>query len=228
MHFIAAITHGKTIKLLTESKLGLSLWVALKLCTVLMQQAKAENIAASEQLPASSSPVIKAVDTTDDREQAVETQSPPRSQTLIQQGVTAQNEGRYREAVAIWRLILSENPINSVAHNNLGNALLALGRADEAESAYRSAIAAAPNDALSYYNLGILLAKQNRIEAAIAAYQTLGLNREPIFLAKQSTRIAMEVSFKLPGSVHKQTSRAAKTAPAGSAGSCPQMAHKAS
>ncbi|MEL7226101.1 MAG: hypothetical protein AAGL17_14955, partial [Cyanobacteria bacterium J06576_12] len=52
MHFIAAITHGKTIKLLTESKLGLSLWVALLLCTVLLQPAKAENIAASEQLTA--------------------------------------------------------------------------------------------------------------------------------------------------------------------------------
>ncbi|MEL7334519.1 MAG: tetratricopeptide repeat protein, partial [Cyanobacteria bacterium J06560_2] len=100
-----------------------------------------------------------------------ETPPAPNAQQLIQQGLAAQEAGRYREAVSVWRLLLSTQPNNATAQNSLGNALVALGQIDNAESAYRSAVRIAPDEAMGYYNLGTLLAKRSRIEEAIAAYQ---------------------------------------------------------
>lgn len=42
---------------------------------------------------------------------------------LFRQGNAAQSAGDYREAERIWRQVLQQDPENSGAYNNLGNAL---------------------------------------------------------------------------------------------------------
>ena len=57
------------------------------------------------------------------------------------------------------------------AHNNLGNALMDLGRLDEAAVQYREAIQIDPRFAEVHYNLGNVLTARGHGDEAIAEYQ---------------------------------------------------------
>ena len=59
---------------------------------------------------------------------------------------------------------------SAAAHNNLGNALDALGQVEEAIGAYRAALRLQPGEADFHYNLGNALRTQRRLDEAIQAY----------------------------------------------------------
>jgi protein O-GlcNAc transferase len=72
-------------------------------------------------------------------------------------GVLCNDTGEPAAAVELLRAAIAARPGQAVYHNNLGNALRALGRGDDAERAYRDALECDPEYALAHYNLGALL-----------------------------------------------------------------------
>jgi len=90
---------------------------------------------------------------------------------LYHLGLLAGRGGDHRRAVAFGRRAVAAAPDNPSVHNNLGVALMDLGRADEAADAFRAAIALAPDTAAIHYNLGRALKAQGRLDDAVAAFR---------------------------------------------------------
>ena len=62
-----------------------------------------------------------------------------------EQGIALMRQGKPDEAVVRLRKALAKTPNHPVAHNNLGIALLMLGRTQEASACYRTALTIAPD-----------------------------------------------------------------------------------
>ncbi len=76
-----------------------------------------------------------------------------------QRGMSLYSEGRFTEAVEAYRQSLQRSD-SAITHNNLANALKALGRLDECLAEYKRALDLAPLDATTHYNLGNLYRNQ--------------------------------------------------------------------
>jgi Flp pilus assembly protein TadD len=81
------------------------------------------------------------------------------------------DEGRWDEAVRLYKEALALEPSDSDLHNNLGTVYEEAGRLEEAEEAYRQASTLSPEDSMPYYNLGTLYEGQGRMSEAIEAFQ---------------------------------------------------------
>src|SRR5215469_7795644 len=90
---------------------------------------------------------------------------------LYQRGFDDHRAGRLLQAQAAYRQILTIDPAHADAHNNLGNALYALGRPAEAEASYREALRLRPNLPEAHYNLGNTLYDLDRPAEAEASYR---------------------------------------------------------
>lgn len=73
-------------------------------------------------------------------------------------------------AVELFEEAILCNPRNEIAHNNLGNALAAVGRLEASLASYNKAIAINRRYADAFYNRGNALAAQERYGAAIESY----------------------------------------------------------
>lgn len=82
-----------------------------------------------------------------------------------------------RHAIQLDPLDLGDS---AIAHNNLGNVLLHLGRLKEAEAIYRKAIELNRNYVLAYNNLGNALADLGRLDEADAMYRK-AIELEPAY-----------------------------------------------
>jgi len=76
-------------------------------------------------------------------------------------------EGKLDDAVAAYREAIAVNPGFSLAHHNLGEALVKAGRFDEAEAAFRRAVELNPQAVWSLFQLGELLRGRERFEEAV-------------------------------------------------------------
>src|SRR5437868_619191 len=81
--------------------------------------------------------------------------------------------GRLREAEALCRQILAEDPDHPQAHHNLGNALIALGRVEEAIAAYRRAVELLSSFPEARLHLGNALYQNGQMQEAMRVYQEL-------------------------------------------------------
>lgn len=86
-------------------------------------------------------------------------------------GYQAHSAGDYREAYRCTKLAVKIRPDSTRALNNLGTALLSLGRNEEAEQVLRNVVKADPEYPRAYYNLGNLLSKLQKNEEAAGAYK---------------------------------------------------------
>jgi tetratricopeptide (TPR) repeat protein len=93
-----------------------------------------------------------------DGEQAVVLPWRQAARDRLDEAVTLEEEGRFNEAVALYREILADKPDDAHAWFNLGNALYALDHLSESKSAYERSLAAEPNDSAVWNNLGVVLA----------------------------------------------------------------------
>jgi protein O-GlcNAc transferase len=95
---------------------------------------------------------------------------PHHADTLHFLGVMAHQLGRNDAAVDLITKAIAENGRAPVFHNNLGNALQALGKLTEAAASYGWALSHKPDYLAAHYNLGVTLHAQGKFEEAAASY----------------------------------------------------------
>lgn len=99
-------------------------------------------------------------------------QSQPRQPgVLILLGIIAAQMRDLQRAVALFDQALQLDPRSFAAHNNRGNALLALGQPAAAAESYAAAIALEPKHAPTHNNRGKALFALGQHEAAIASHE---------------------------------------------------------
>jgi len=77
----------------------------------------------------------------------------------------------WRDTETFWTHVLRTNPNSSVAHNNLGNALVQRGRWDEAIPHFKRALELRPNDADVNNNWGAVLIRAGNLEEALRYFR---------------------------------------------------------
>ena len=77
----------------------------------------------------------------------------------------------WHNSETLWTHTLACTSDNFIAYNNLGNALLKMGRADEAMVHYQKALEIKPGFAEAHNNLGNVMLKMGRVDEAIAHCQ---------------------------------------------------------
>jgi len=88
--------------------------------------------------------------------------------------------GYWRDNITLWSHALSVTHDNFLAENNLGKALLQLGRVEEGVAHFYRAAAIYPDDPVSNFNIGIYEQAHGNYSAAIARYiKTLSITRDP-------------------------------------------------
>jgi len=84
----------------------------------------------------------------------------------------------WRDSETLWRYIVQIDPLSSIAHNNMGNILLARDQSEEAIEHYRRALEIDPTYAAAYFDLATALNLIGQPQAALAQFQA-GLRIEP-------------------------------------------------
>jgi tetratricopeptide (TPR) repeat protein len=91
---------------------------------------------------------------------------------LLALGVATWKRGcMYADAEVLWRDNMAKNSKAAVVRNNLGAALVEVGRATEAIAQYEQALQLQPGYSKAHYNLGITLMQVGRVPEAIAQYE---------------------------------------------------------
>ena len=84
----------------------------------------------------------------------------------------------------LWTHALAVTDRNFIAQNNLGGALLLLGKPDEAYPHFQAAAEINPNDPMSHSNLGAYLQEHGKLTEAIEQYdRTISLTSDAGLLA---------------------------------------------
>lgn len=86
-------------------------------------------------------------------------------------GATKEQTGLWRDTETLWGRTLAVNPSSTVAHNNLGVALIKAGRAEEALAHFNETLRYDPEDATAIFNLGVLAAGRGEWEDATTFYK---------------------------------------------------------
>lgn len=94
-----------------------------------------------------------------------------RSITDANIGTELQAQGKFDEAIALYRAALQRDPNDALTYSNLGTALAAKGQLDEAIVQHRRALELAPNDADGHYNLANALMTQGHVVDAVREFQ---------------------------------------------------------
>jgi tetratricopeptide (TPR) repeat protein len=81
-------------------------------------------------------------------------------------------QAAYRDVESLWVDTLAKNPSAWIAHNNLGDELLASGRTAEAVTHFRAALEIVPDDVDIRANLAKALLQQRDFAAAATEYRT--------------------------------------------------------
>ena len=98
--------------------------------------------------------------------------------------VTHRQLGYWSNNYELWTHALAVTDRNFIAQNNLGGALLLLGKPDEAYSHFQAAAEINPNDPMSRSNLGAYLQEHGKLSEAVAQYdRTISLTSDPGLLA---------------------------------------------
>ena len=107
---------------------------------------------------------------------------------MVNQAITAHQEGRLKEAEQLYRSILKIHPEHLTVMNNLGLILHHYSKFDEAEESYRKAIELKPDHVDAHNNLGILL-KEKRLLSKIEQAKKSEIKTKISFFKKVPTKL---------------------------------------
>jgi tetratricopeptide (TPR) repeat protein len=99
---------------------------------------------------------------------------------LIEQAETAQNQGDYAKAEALWRQVLQQQPPSASAYYNLGLVQHRQLNLTAAITAYEQALKLDPRYSFAQLNLGLIYLEVRRYDKAIPAFErVLTLPNQP-------------------------------------------------
>lgn len=93
---------------------------------------------------------------------------------LLAEGNRLFKEGKFEEAIPLYKKVLEANSANITALYNLSAALSKTGKPEEAEKGFTTISKNEENNPLrqrSLYNQGVMLSRQKKLEESIAAYK---------------------------------------------------------
>jgi hypothetical protein len=127
------------------------------------------------------------------------------SAALVMLGIGAfAQAGYWRDSETLFRHALAVTDNNSVAHNNLGTALLRRGLPSQAEEHFAEAVRIDPSFADAHSNLGVALGRQGMIDEAILEFRR-ALDVEPDHPdARRNLERALAIQSRMrakPGSI---------------------------
>ena len=108
---------------------------------------------------------------------------------MLQEGITAYQDGKLEEAEIFYHKVLEIEPMNLDANNNLAILYQKLNRLDEAEIFFRKAIEFKPDYVEAYNNLGVLLKVLGRLKEAEISYKK-AIDLKPPGLAQAHNNLA--------------------------------------
>jgi len=82
-----------------------------------------------------------------------------------------QDDQKYSEAIAAWKIAADKDPTDARPLNNLGVALAATGQFDAAVDAYKHSLAINPDSSQTHNNLAGALAEQGKLQEAVEHIQ---------------------------------------------------------
>ncbi len=85
--------------------------------------------------------------------------------------LTWRQTAMYTDLETLWRTTIARNPQASIAHNNLGNLLLARGQSEEAAMRFQSAVQLEPDNAEARDSLGTALLERGQVDEAMVHFQ---------------------------------------------------------
>jgi Tfp pilus assembly protein PilF len=126
-----------------------------------------------------------AVDLADSRQIGLSARMIPAACVLLALAfVTHRQLGYWSNNYELWTHALAVTDRNFIAQNNLGGALLLLGKPDEAYAHFQAAAEINLNDPMSRSNLGAYLQEHGKLAEAMAQYdRTISLTSDPGLLA---------------------------------------------
>jgi tetratricopeptide (TPR) repeat protein len=86
--------------------------------------------------------------------------------SIASAAIAAQRLSAYRDELTLWQDNVDHQPDDSLAYNNLGNAMLKLGRTKEAEQQYARALELDPVYSDAYANMAAAYAEEGRLKEA--------------------------------------------------------------
>jgi protein O-mannosyl-transferase len=100
--------------------------------------------------------------------------------------------GYWHDSYSLFSHALQVTSRNAVAENNLGAALVDMGKADLATPHFQAAVQYMPDYATAHFNLGTMLQTQNRLDEAVTEYrQALLYTRDPLEASKAYNNLAV-------------------------------------
>jgi Flp pilus assembly protein TadD len=115
--------------------------------------------------------------------------------------LTIQRNQDYRSELTIWQDTVAKRPNNPRAHNNLGAALMHLGRLQEAIIQLEQALRIKPDFSEAHYNLGAALKQAGRLQEAIGHYEQ-ALRIKPDYAdAHNDLGVALEQAGRLQDAI---------------------------
>lgn len=87
-------------------------------------------------------------------------------------GMSASQAGRHDEAISHYQKVISANPANFTAHNNLGTTQFKQGNITPAKDSFRQAIKLKWDYPDAHYNLAVALQEEGKQDEANTEYAT--------------------------------------------------------
>jgi protein O-mannosyl-transferase len=124
-------------------------------------------------------------DFADSRKIALARRVIPASCILLVLGVATYRQlGYWSSSYNLWKHTIAVTDGNFIAQDNLGGALLLLGKPEEAYPHFQAAAEINPRDPMSHSNLGAYLQEHGQLTAAVEQYErTIALTSDPGLLA---------------------------------------------
>jgi tetratricopeptide (TPR) repeat protein len=120
---------------------------------------------------------------------------------LVLMIVTRVQVQHWQNSITLFQHSIDVTSDNSLAHNNLGSALIRQGKVQEAIAHFSEALRISPNHPRFHYNLGVVLQGQGKIQEAIIHFTEAVRIRPDYAIAHNNLGVALMVQGKVQDAI---------------------------